>query len=157
MASTFSLSPSLSLSLSLYLSLYFEPSLLFCQRKTPGQWVFDSVLRKLDLLERDYFGLLYDEEQSKTQVLQLRTTQLLSLSLSLSLSLPLSISSCFHVNIGEECVWGLFLCFGLHVRRSPCVLAWEMPIFGSALSELTLQMVVEKNAEHVGRRLLSQE
>lgn len=37
----------------------------FCrlQKKTLGQSVFDYVLRKLDLLERDYFGLQYEDEQ----------------------------------------------------------------------------------------------
>ena len=33
------------------------------QKKTLGQSVFDYVLRKLDLLERDYFGLQYEDEQ----------------------------------------------------------------------------------------------
>lgn len=37
------------------------------QKKTLGQVAFDQVVRKLDLLERDYFGLLY-EDDNKTMV-----------------------------------------------------------------------------------------
>lgn len=40
---------------------------LSLQKKMLGQSVFDQVLRKLDLLERDYFGLLYEDDH-KTMV-----------------------------------------------------------------------------------------
>ena len=37
------------------------------QKKTPGQWIFDHVSGKLGVTEREYFGLLYEDEQ-KCQV-----------------------------------------------------------------------------------------
>lgn len=45
--------------------------LLDINKKTPGQLVFDHILRKLDILERDYFGLLYEDEQKCQQWLDL--------------------------------------------------------------------------------------
>ena len=30
-----------------------------------GQVAFDHVVRKLDLLERDYFGLMYEDDHKK--------------------------------------------------------------------------------------------
>ena len=35
----------------------------YTQKKAAGQAVFDHVLRKLEILERDYFGLQYEDEQ----------------------------------------------------------------------------------------------
>lgn len=41
--------------------------LLVPQKKSLGQTVFDQVLRRLAVLDRDYFGLQHEDEQ-KTQV-----------------------------------------------------------------------------------------
>ena len=38
---------------------------LLFQKKALGQTVFDHVLRKLGILERDYFGLQYHEDDQK--------------------------------------------------------------------------------------------
>lgn len=35
----------------------------FPQKKSLGQVVFDQVLRRLGVLERDYFGLQHEDEQ----------------------------------------------------------------------------------------------
>ena len=37
------------------------------QKKSLGQMMFDQVLRRLEVLERDYFGLQFEDEQ-KTEV-----------------------------------------------------------------------------------------
>ena len=36
--------------------------IILLQKKMLGQLVFDQVLRKLDLLERDFFGLRYEDD-----------------------------------------------------------------------------------------------
>ncbi|CAI8023162.1 Band 4.1-like protein 3, partial [Geodia barretti] len=40
-------------------------------KKMLGQVAFDHVVRKLDLLERDYFGLMYEDDHKKMQWLDL--------------------------------------------------------------------------------------
>ena len=42
-------------------------AIVLLQKKMLGQVVFDQVVRMLDLLERDYFGLLYEDDH-KTMV-----------------------------------------------------------------------------------------
>ena len=48
--------------------------LIFFQKKTPGQWVFDHIVKKLEIIERDYFGLLYEDDH-QCQVIQQVTVE----------------------------------------------------------------------------------
>lgn len=108
---------------------------MFCaQKKALGQVVFDQVLRKLEILERDYFGLLLREGNNRPIVRKSESLLFISLFplgyLSCTIGVTLASSTCIGCEAG--------------IKRSDefslfCMLMWSWQ-FGALMGVISCQV-----------------